>query len=69
MKGKKLADHLARNPKIALRLHGQMKLNPQELEKIANLTLEHYDQDAEEFWRDSGDAILIFSRLLVLLCH
>ena len=29
-----------------------MKLIPQELEKIANLTLEHYDQDAEEFWRD-----------------
>jgi SAM-dependent methyltransferase len=27
-----------------------MKLNPQELEKIAYLTLEHYNQRAEDFW-------------------
>ncbi len=27
-----------------------MKLIPQDLEKIANLTLEHYNQHAEEFW-------------------
>ena len=27
-----------------------MKLNPQDLEKITNLTLEHYNQRAEDFW-------------------
>jgi hypothetical protein len=27
-----------------------MKLNPQDLEKIADLTLEHYNQCAEDFW-------------------
>ena len=27
-----------------------MKLNPQDLEKIADLTLEHYNQRAEDFW-------------------
>ena len=32
-----------------------MKLNPQELEKIANLTLEHYDQHAEKFWQGTRD--------------
>ena len=28
-----------------------MKLNPQDLEKISRLTLEHYDQCSEEFWK------------------
>jgi hypothetical protein len=28
-----------------------MKRNPQDLEKIAHLTLEHYNQYAEEFWQ------------------
>ena len=28
-----------------------MKLTPQDLKKIALLTLEHYDQHAEEFWK------------------
>src|SRR6266852_8803456 len=28
-----------------------MKLNPQDLEKIAHLTLEHYNQHAEDFWK------------------
>ena len=32
-----------------------MKLNPQELEKIANLTLEHYNRHAEEFWQGTRD--------------
>jgi SAM-dependent methyltransferase len=32
-----------------------MKLNPQELEKIANLTLDHYNQCADEFWRGTRD--------------
>ncbi len=32
-----------------------MKLNPQDLEKIANLTLEHYNQHAEEFWQGTRD--------------
>jgi hypothetical protein len=27
-----------------------MKLNPLDLEKITSLTLDHYDQRAEEFW-------------------
>ena len=28
-----------------------MKTNPQDLESIAGLTLEHYDRNAEDFWR------------------
>jgi hypothetical protein len=32
-----------------------MKLNPQDLEKIAHLTLEHYNQYAEEFWQGTRD--------------
>ena len=28
-----------------------MKLNAQDLKEIATLTLEHYDQRAEEFWQ------------------
>ena len=32
-----------------------MKLNPQDLEKIANGTLEHYNQHAEEFWEGTRD--------------
>ena len=32
-----------------------MKLNPQDLEKIAGLTLEHYNQSAEDFWEGTRD--------------
>ena len=32
-----------------------MRLNPQELEKIANQTLEHYNQHAGEFWEGTRD--------------
>lgn len=32
-----------------------MKLSPQDLEKIADLTLEHYDQRAEDFWEGTRD--------------
>ena len=32
-----------------------MKLNPQDLEKIASLTLDHYNQRAEEFWHGTRD--------------
>jgi hypothetical protein len=32
-----------------------MKLNPQDLKKIANLTLEHYNQSAEEFWKGTRE--------------
>jgi SAM-dependent methyltransferase len=32
-----------------------MKLNPQDLEKIAHVTLEHYNQYAEEFWQGTRD--------------
>jgi len=32
-----------------------MKRNPQDLEKIAHLTLEHYNQYAEEFWQGTRD--------------
>jgi SAM-dependent methyltransferase len=32
-----------------------MKLNQQDLEKIASLTLVHYDQRAEEFWQGTRD--------------
>ena len=32
-----------------------MKLNPQYLEKIASLTLDHYNQRAEEFWEGTRD--------------
>jgi SAM-dependent methyltransferase len=32
-----------------------MKLNRQDLEKIAHLTLEHYNQRAEDFWEGTRD--------------
>jgi SAM-dependent methyltransferase len=32
-----------------------MKLNPQDLEKIAGLTLEHYNRQAEDFWQGTRD--------------
>ena len=32
-----------------------MNLNPQALEKITHLTLEHYNQCAEEFWQGTRD--------------
>ena len=32
-----------------------MKLSPQDLEKVAHLTLEHYNQHAEEFWQGTRD--------------
>jgi hypothetical protein len=32
-----------------------MKRNPQDLEKIAGVTLEHYDQHAKEFWEGTRD--------------
>jgi SAM-dependent methyltransferase len=32
-----------------------MKLNPKDLERIAGLTLKHYDQYAEEFWQGTRD--------------
>jgi SAM-dependent methyltransferase len=32
-----------------------MKLNPQDLEQIASLTLDYYDQSAEEFWEGTRD--------------
>jgi SAM-dependent methyltransferase len=32
-----------------------MKLYPQDLAKIANVTLEHYNQRAEDFWRGTRD--------------
>jgi SAM-dependent methyltransferase len=32
-----------------------MKLNPRDLEKIADLTLEHYNQCAEDFWEGTRD--------------
>jgi SAM-dependent methyltransferase len=32
-----------------------MKLNPRDLKKIADLTLEHYNQRAEDFWKGTRD--------------
>ena len=32
-----------------------MKLNPQDLEKIASLTLDHYNKRAEDFWQGTRD--------------
>ena len=32
-----------------------MKLNPQELEKIADVTLDHYNQRADDFWEGTRD--------------
>ena len=34
---------------------GVMKLNSQELERIARLTLEHYNRHAEQFWQGTRD--------------
>jgi len=32
-----------------------MKLNPQDLEKITDLTLSHYNERAEDFWEGTRD--------------
>ena len=32
-----------------------MKLNPRDLEKTAELTLEHYDRHADDFWQSTRD--------------
>jgi SAM-dependent methyltransferase len=32
-----------------------MKLNPEDLRKISDLTLEYYNRDAEEFWEGTRD--------------
>jgi hypothetical protein len=32
-----------------------MKLNPQDLEKITDLTLDHYNEHAEDFWEGTRD--------------
>jgi hypothetical protein len=32
-----------------------MKLNPQDLIKIATITLEHYNEHAEDFWQGTKD--------------
>jgi predicted TPR repeat methyltransferase len=32
-----------------------MKLNAEDLEKIAGVTLQHYDQHAEDFWEGTKD--------------
>jgi hypothetical protein len=32
-----------------------MKLNPKDLGKISDLTLEYYNRDAEEFWEGTRD--------------
>ncbi len=32
-----------------------MKLNPQDLEKIADITLQHYNQHAEDFCEGTHD--------------
>jgi hypothetical protein len=32
-----------------------VRLNPQDLEKIADLTLEHYNRRAEDFWEGTRD--------------
>jgi SAM-dependent methyltransferase len=32
-----------------------MKLNPQDLEKITDITLDHYNVHAEEFWQNTPD--------------
>ncbi|HEU4351619.1 MAG TPA: class I SAM-dependent methyltransferase [Burkholderiales bacterium] len=32
-----------------------MRLNPQDLEKIADLTLDHYNRRAEDFWKGTRD--------------
>ena len=39
----------------SLRDQIDMKLNPQDLEKLAHLTLEHYNQRAEDFWEGTRD--------------
>ena len=32
-----------------------MKLNPQDLKKIADRTLDHYNEHAEDFWKGKRD--------------
>ncbi|HEY8009226.1 MAG TPA: class I SAM-dependent methyltransferase [Methylocella sp.] len=45
-----------------------MKLHPQDLRKIAHLTLEHYNQRAEEFWNGTRDHN-VSQNIEVLLQH
>ena len=39
----------------SVRRQEDLKLNPQDLEKIAALTLDHYNQRAEDFWEGTRD--------------
>src|SRR6202158_1977614 len=50
-----LADPFFRLPQRHCHVRSNMKLNPQDLEKIAHLTLEHYSQRAEDFWEGTRD--------------
>lgn len=36
-------------------MRGSVKLNPDELRRISDLTLEHYDEGAEHFWEGTRD--------------
>src|ERR1700687_5270675 len=37
------------------RFRSNMKLNPQDLKKITDLTLDHYNERAEDFWEGTRD--------------
>ncbi len=39
----------------SMRPRSNMKLNPEELEKITDLTLGHYNEYAEDFWQGTRD--------------
>src|ERR1700681_3220697 len=45
-----------------------MKLNSQELERIARLTLEHYNRHAEQFWQGTRDHD-VSQNIAALLAH
>jgi hypothetical protein len=38
-----------------MRPRSKMKLNPEDLEKITDLTLRHYNEHAEDFWQGTRD--------------
>ncbi len=45
-----------------------MKLNPQDLEKITDLTLDHYNERAEDFWEGTRDHNVSQNIAAILQC-
>src|SRR6516225_1076024 len=49
---------LASAGRTSMRPRSNMKLNPEDLAKITDFTLSHYNEHAEDFWEGTRDAAL-----------